>query len=118
MSSADGTVRIEKLVTSGTFSLDGGTWDVDNNVWLIGDDDEVLVIDAAHDADAIKAAIGSPTGRRILCTHGHNDHIDAAPAAGRSDRRADLVASRRCRRCGAWPTRTGNPMRNCTPGRC
>ena len=48
-------VRIEKLVTSGTFSLDGGTWDVDNNVWLVGDDDEVLVIDAAHDADAIKA---------------------------------------------------------------
>jgi hypothetical protein len=44
---------IEHLVTSGTFSLDGGTWDVDNNVWIIGDDREVLVIDAAHDASAI-----------------------------------------------------------------
>ena len=32
--------RIEHLVTSGTFSLDGGTFDVDNNVWLVGDDDE------------------------------------------------------------------------------
>ncbi|MFD9253848.1 MBL fold metallo-hydrolase, partial [Streptomyces bottropensis] len=28
--------RIEHLVTSGRFSLDGGTWDVDNNVWLVG----------------------------------------------------------------------------------
>ena len=41
--------RIERLVTSGTFSLDGGTWDVDNNVWIIGDDTEVFVIDPAHD---------------------------------------------------------------------
>jgi glyoxylase-like metal-dependent hydrolase (beta-lactamase superfamily II) len=74
------TARIEKLVTSGTFSLDGGTWDVENNVWLIGDDDEVLVIDAAHDAEAIKAVVGSRRVNAILCTHGHNDHIDAAPA--------------------------------------
>ena len=41
---------------------------------------EVLVIDAAHDADAIKAVIGSRRVDAILCTHGHNDHIDAAPA--------------------------------------
>ena len=80
MTAAHGTARIEKVVTSGTFSLDGGTWDVDNNVWLLGDDEDVLVIDAAHDADAIKAAIGSRRVHAILCTHGHNDHIDAAPA--------------------------------------
>jgi len=76
----DSPVQIEKVVTSGTFSLDGGTWDVDNNVWLIGDDDQVLVIDAAHDAGAIKKVIGSRRVDAILCTHGHNDHIDAAPA--------------------------------------
>jgi len=74
------TVRIDKLVTSGTFTLDGGTWDVDNNVWLLGDDREVLVIDAAHDADAILQAVGGRRVIGILCTHGHNDHIDAAPA--------------------------------------
>ncbi|SDO85003.1 Glyoxylase, beta-lactamase superfamily II [Nakamurella panacisegetis] len=71
--------RIDKIVTSGTFSLDGGTWDVDNNVWLIGDDDEVLVIDAAHDASAIADAIGPRRLVAILSTHGHDDHIDAAP---------------------------------------
>ncbi len=72
--------RIDKVVTSGTFSLDGGTWEVDNNVWLIGDDSEVLVIDAAHDAEAIARAVGGRRVVAILCTHGHDDHIDAAPA--------------------------------------
>ena len=55
------TVRVEHLVTSGTFSLDGQTFDVDNNVWLLGDDDEVVVIDAPHDPDAIEAAVGDRT---------------------------------------------------------
>jgi glyoxylase-like metal-dependent hydrolase (beta-lactamase superfamily II) len=72
-------VRIDRLVTSGTFSLDGGTWEVDNNVWLVGDDNEVYVIDAAHDADAIERAVGGRRLLGILCTHGHDDHIDAAP---------------------------------------
>ncbi|MCX4552039.1 MBL fold metallo-hydrolase [Streptomyces sp. NBC_01387] len=72
--------RIDRLVTSGTFSLDGGTWDVDNNVWIVGDDREAVVIDAAHDAAAIEDALGGRTLRAIICTHAHNDHIDAAPA--------------------------------------
>jgi glyoxylase-like metal-dependent hydrolase (beta-lactamase superfamily II) len=72
--------RIEHLVTSGTFDLDGGSWDVDNNVWLVGDDSEVVVVDAAHDADAIAAAVGSRRLVAIVSTHAHNDHVDAAPA--------------------------------------
>lgn len=74
------TARIDRIVTSGTFELDGGSWEVDNNVWLVGDDDEVVVIDAAHDADAIVAAVGERTLRAVICTHGHNDHVNAAPA--------------------------------------
>jgi len=72
--------RIDHLVTSGQFTLDGGTWDVDNNVWIVGDDSEAIVIDAAHDAAAIAEALGGRTLRAIVCTHAHNDHINAAPA--------------------------------------
>ncbi|MFE4398981.1 MULTISPECIES: MBL fold metallo-hydrolase [Streptomycetaceae] len=74
------TARIDRLVTAGTFELDGGSWEVENNVWIVGNDEEAVVIDAAHDAEAIEAALG---GRRLLAivsTHAHNDHIDAAPA--------------------------------------
>ncbi|MET8861511.1 MBL fold metallo-hydrolase [Nonomuraea sp. NPDC004580] len=69
---------IDRVITSGTFSLDGGTWDVDNNVWLVGDAREVVVIDAAHDAAAIAERVGGRAVRAIVCTHAHNDHINAA----------------------------------------
>ena len=74
------TARIEKAVVSGVFSLDGQDFDVDNNVWLVGDDDEVLVVDAPHDAAPIVEAIGGRKVTAIVLTHGHNDHITAAPA--------------------------------------
>jgi glyoxylase-like metal-dependent hydrolase (beta-lactamase superfamily II) len=70
---------IDKVVVSGVFSLDGQDFDVDNNVWLVGDDDEVLVIDAPHEAAPIVAAIGGRRVTAIVLTHGHNDHITAAP---------------------------------------
>jgi len=69
---------IERVVTSGVFSLDGEDFDVDNNVWLVGDETEVLVIDAAHDPKAIIKAIGGRDVVGIVLTHGHNDHINAA----------------------------------------
>ena len=72
------TARIDKAVVSGVFSLDGQDFDVDNNVWLVGDDDEVLVIDAPHDAAPIVEAIGGRKVVAIVLTHGHNDHITAA----------------------------------------
>jgi len=72
--------RVGHLVTSGTFSLDGGTWDVDNNVWIVGNDAECIVIDAAHDAQAIRDAVGDRRLVAIVCTHAHDDHVNAAPA--------------------------------------
>ena len=78
------TARAERVVTSGVFSLDGQDFDVDNNVWLVGDDSEVVIVDAAHEADKILAAVGGRTVKAIICTHAHNDHINAV---------ADLVAA-------------------------
>ena len=73
------SARIEQLVTSGTFSLDGQTFDVENNVWLIGNDEEVLVLDAPHDAAAIEAAVAGRRVVAIACTHAHDDHVRVAP---------------------------------------
>lgn len=75
-----GGLLVDNIVTSGQFSLDGGTWDVDNNVWIIGNATECVVIDAAHDADRILTGVGKRTVNAILCTHAHNDHINVALA--------------------------------------
>ncbi len=71
-------LRIERVRTNGVFSLDGADFDVENNIWLIGDEDQVVVIDAAHDAAPIAEAVGDRRALMILATHGHNDHVNAA----------------------------------------
>ena len=75
---------IERVVTSGLFSLDGEDFEVDNNIWIVGDDSEVLVIDAAHDHRPIVEAVGGRRTVAIVATHGHNDHINAADALSRA----------------------------------
>ena len=71
-------MRVDRITTEGIFSLDGNDYEVENNVWLVGDDERVVVIDAPHDAGPILEAIGDRRLDGILCTHGHNDHINAA----------------------------------------
>ena len=72
--------RVDHAVTSGTFSLDGQTFDVDNNVWVVGDDTECVVIDAPHDVGAILDVVGDRRLRAIIATHAHDDHVRVAPA--------------------------------------
>ena len=72
--------RIDKAVLEGTFTLDGETFDVDNNVWVVGDDTECVVIDAPHDVLGILAVVGERSVKAILCTHAHDDHVRVAPA--------------------------------------
>src|SRR5690606_16060947 len=71
-------MAIELVTTDGIFALDGGEWEVTNNIWLVGDDREVIVFDAAHDAARIAAAVNGRRVQAIVLTHGHNDHINAA----------------------------------------
>jgi glyoxylase-like metal-dependent hydrolase (beta-lactamase superfamily II) len=71
-------LRIDLVRTQGQFTLDGQSFDVENNIWLVGNDDEVLVVDAAHDAGPIIEGIDDRRVVAIVCTHGHNDHINAA----------------------------------------
>lgn len=71
--------RVDHAVVSGTFSLDGETHEVDNNVWVIGDDEQCLVVDAPHDVDAILEVVAGRTVKAIVCTHAHDDHVRVAP---------------------------------------
>ena len=73
-------MSIELVTTDGIFALDGGEWEVTNNIWLVGNDTEVMIIDAAHDHQRIVDAVNGRHVRSILLTHGHNDHINAAVA--------------------------------------
>ncbi|MBK8459720.1 MAG: MBL fold metallo-hydrolase [Micropruina sp.] len=73
-------VRIDHAVTSGTFSLDGQTFEVDNNVWVVGNDRECVVIDAPHDPVAIVKLIDGRHVQAIICTHAHDDHVRFAPS--------------------------------------
>jgi glyoxylase-like metal-dependent hydrolase (beta-lactamase superfamily II) len=76
------TARIDHTVTSGTFSLDGETFDVENNVWVVGDDEECVIIDAPHDIAPILDLTAGRTVRAVLCTHAHDDHVRVAPELG------------------------------------
>ncbi len=68
------TARIE-LVSSGA-----------TNTWIIGDRDEVIVIDPGHDAAGVLDAVGDREVLAVICTHGHADHIAAAAeVAGRDE---------------------------------
>ena len=71
--------NVARVVTSGQFELDGGSWDVDNNNWVVGDDTDVVVFDAAHTAQPIINAVAGRNVVAVICTHGHNDHITVAP---------------------------------------
>ena len=71
---------IERVVTAGVFSLDGQDFEVENNIWIVGDEHRVVVVDAAHDHRPIVDAVAGRRTLAIIATHGHNDHINAAGA--------------------------------------
>jgi glyoxylase-like metal-dependent hydrolase (beta-lactamase superfamily II) len=74
------SVRVDHGISSGTFSLDGETFDVDNNIWVVGDDRECVVIDAPHSVDDVDEVVGERRVLAIVCTHAHDDHVRIAPA--------------------------------------
>jgi glyoxylase-like metal-dependent hydrolase (beta-lactamase superfamily II) len=93
---AEVTTRIDRVVSSGVLIVDsdsadgavgenGGARQVENNTWIVGDDEEVIVIDPAHDAAAVLDAVGDRVVLAVICTHGHSDHIAAAVEVAERD---------------------------------
>ena len=50
----------------------------DINAWIVGDDEEVIVIDPGPDAAGLLDAVGDREVLAVICTHGHADHVAAA----------------------------------------
>ena len=48
------------------------------NAWVIGDDEEVIVVDPGTDARAVFDVAGDREILAVICTHGHADHVAAA----------------------------------------
>jgi glyoxylase-like metal-dependent hydrolase (beta-lactamase superfamily II) len=58
----------------------------DGNAWVIGDDEEVIVIDPGEDAAPVLDVVGDREILAVICTHGHAAHTGAAPGlAGRDE---------------------------------
>lgn len=55
------------------------------NSWIIGDDDEVIVIDPGADAAAVLGAVGDREILAVICTHGHARHAEAAIEVAKRD---------------------------------
>ena len=53
--------------------------------WIVGDDEEVIVIDPGTDAAAVLAAVGEREILAVICTHGHAGHTAAAAAVAERD---------------------------------
>jgi glyoxylase-like metal-dependent hydrolase (beta-lactamase superfamily II) len=64
--------RIEQVVSPGSAAVP------ESNAWIVGDDAEVIVIDAGSDADAVLAAVADREILAVICTHGHAAHVAAA----------------------------------------
>jgi len=48
------------------------------NTWIIGDDEEVIVVDPGRDAEPVLAAVRDREVIAVICTHGHPGHAAAA----------------------------------------
>jgi len=58
---------------------------LERNAWLVGDDEEVIVIDPGEDADVVLEAVGDREILAVICTHGHARHVAAAVEVAERD---------------------------------
>ncbi|GAB2492913.1 MBL fold metallo-hydrolase [Nocardiopsis aegyptia] len=70
---------ITRVRSEGVFEFDGTKHEVVSNTWIVDTgDDGVIVIDPAHDAEAILKAVGDREIYLVACTNGYSPHIESA----------------------------------------
>jgi len=57
----------------------------ETNAWLIGDDEEVIVIDPGEDSASVLDRVGDREILAVICTHGHASHVAAAVEVAERD---------------------------------
>lgn len=67
------TTRIDQLVVKET------------NTYLVGDDDEVIVVDPGADGEPVLNAVGDREILAVICTNGLEGHVGAALAVAERD---------------------------------
>jgi glyoxylase-like metal-dependent hydrolase (beta-lactamase superfamily II) len=80
------SARIDRV--SSPTAADGGSGTAEINVWVIGDDEEVIVIDPGSDPAAVLDVVGDREVLAVICTHGHADHVAAALEVAERDEAA------------------------------
>jgi len=56
-----------------------------SNSWIVGDDEEVIVVDPGRDAAAVLDLVGDREVLAVICTHGHAAHTAAAVEVAAKD---------------------------------
>ena len=70
------SARIDQVTSPA--AADGGSGAAEINAWIIGDDDEVIVIDPGSDPAAVLDVVGDREVLAVICTHGLAAHVAAA----------------------------------------
>jgi glyoxylase-like metal-dependent hydrolase (beta-lactamase superfamily II) len=79
------------------------------NAWLIGDDEEVIVIDPGEDSGTVLERVGEREILAVICTHAHATHVAAAVEVAERDEapvalhRSDRLLWRSVHRGGGDP---------------
>lgn len=55
------------------------------NAWVIGDDEEVIVIDPGEDSASVLELVGDREVLAVICTHAHASHVAAAVEVAERD---------------------------------
>ena len=77
--------RVERMWSPAIAEQDVAAIGAECNGWLIGDDEEVIVIDPGDDAEAVLVQVGEREIVAVICTHGHQRHVAAAVEVAERD---------------------------------